>query len=248
METPWYADLRDALFVELPREAAQFRKGTRDVAGLVIEVPVDAGIDTVGAYANGAFRYYNAVSGASIVEPGTVPQVNDAARDLVLLANGLVKGSVPDGGIKMTAIDPSGARTCDASGRLGQLISERALQAVAMCAALREPGAVLPAPPEPKAIVYQYRVTAAATATNSRCPAGERHRILCWTTTFDEPIGRFFAGLLADDGWSDVTLEKTLAFAEPPKWGEPRDPDMIASYNRAMRVGWSILVFGAPLE
>jgi hypothetical protein len=246
--TPWYADVRGALFEELPREAMPARKGPRDAAGLVIEVPVDAGLDTVGAYANGAFRYYNATSGASIVEPDTIPALNDAARDLVRLANGLSAAAVPDGEMKMTVIDGSVPRVCSAEGLLGRLISEKALNAVTLCSELREPGAAVPASPDPQPIVYQFRVTAAATGKNPRCPQGERHRILCWSTTSDEPIGRFFAGYLAECGWSDVTLEKTLAFVATPEWSEPHDPNVVSSFDQALRAGWSVLVFGDPLE
>jgi hypothetical protein len=254
MDDPWYASMRPALFEDLPREAADALKDASPLArrgalGLVLEVPVDAGLETVGAYSNGAFRYYNASAGASIVLPETIPSLNDAARDLALLGNGLIASDVRDDEMRLTVIEAAARRECSGSTRLAQLISEKALMAVQACVDLREAGAAPPAPAqEPKPIVYQYRVTAAATEKNARCLAGERHRILCWSTTSDEPVGRFFAGYLADDGWSDVTLEKTLAFLKTPEWSEPQDPNVITSFEQAQRIGWSVLVFGAPLE
>jgi hypothetical protein len=245
-QTPWYADLRPPLFDDLPRAAQQATKATRGALGLVIEVPVDGGIDTVGAYADGAFRYYNAIRGATLVEPGGLPAINAAARDLVLLANGLVASIVPTGSMKMTIIDSSGKRTSAGSDRIGQLVSAKALQAVTTCMAMREPGAAAPITPDPAPIAYLHQVVATATPRNANCRPGERHRIMCWSTSADKPIGAFFAGVLFDQGWSDITIEKIEGYTAIPEWTEPRDPNLVAAFEQAMRVGWSLLVFREP--
>jgi hypothetical protein len=133
----WYDALRGALFDDLPR-AAQASAKPGGAYGLVIEVPVDAGVDTVGAYADGGFRYYNAVRGATIVEAGALPSINQAALRLVELASNLSASERGDGEPRLTVIDAQGSREAGPSGEVARQILDEALKAVVACANIRK--------------------------------------------------------------------------------------------------------------
>ena len=137
MTKSWYDAQRPALFDDLPR-AAQASAKPGGAYGLVIEVPVADGVDTVGAYADGGFRYYNAVRGATIVEADALPSLNQAARTLVDLAGNLVRSERGDGEPRRTVIDAQGSREAGPSSDVAQRILDEALKAVTACADIPE--------------------------------------------------------------------------------------------------------------
>ena len=89
----------------------------KDVLGVVIEIALDLGTDTIAAYADGTARYYNQ-GGAAVVFEGDDAGVNglvhgvlDAAR-ITVTAIGPWPGALPfqprKGEARMTILTPSG--------------------------------------------------------------------------------------------------------------------------------------------
>jgi len=60
--------------------------------GVVVEVALEAGLDTLAAYADGSVRYINHAGGVSVVEPGAL---DDAAAALVTAAGPVVAAIGP---------------------------------------------------------------------------------------------------------------------------------------------------------
>jgi hypothetical protein len=60
------------------------------ILGVIIEVPMDSGLDVLAAYSDGTVRYINQSGGMAIIEPGTLPEVNSEAKRLVELSQPVV--------------------------------------------------------------------------------------------------------------------------------------------------------------
>jgi hypothetical protein len=58
--------------------------------GVVVEVPLDKGLDALAAYADGRVRYINQTGKMAIVEPDGMPDANGAAKRLVELARPVI--------------------------------------------------------------------------------------------------------------------------------------------------------------
>ncbi len=104
--------------------------GSDTVLGVVLQVPVDGGIDTVAAYQDGTFRYYNAIRGAVMVEPGAEATVNADAKELVRLASGLLPQAPALDRPTISALTPAKAIVRSDDNAAGQAISQKALVTV----------------------------------------------------------------------------------------------------------------------
>ena len=62
----------------------------RVVVGVIIEYPVDKGLDVLAAYADGRVRYINQSGKTALVEPGGLPVASQMAQALVAHAQPLV--------------------------------------------------------------------------------------------------------------------------------------------------------------
>lgn len=60
------------------------------VLGVIIEVPLDHGLDVLAAYADGSVRYINQTGKMAIIEPGALPDASRQAKRLVELAKPVV--------------------------------------------------------------------------------------------------------------------------------------------------------------
>jgi hypothetical protein len=60
------------------------------VLGVIIEVPLDQGLDVLAAYADGSARYLNQTGKVAIIEPDGLPEANRQAKRLVELAQPVV--------------------------------------------------------------------------------------------------------------------------------------------------------------
>jgi hypothetical protein len=112
------------------RGIAVFGPGSDAVLGVVFQVPVDGGIDTVAAYEDGTFRYYNAIRGAVMVEPGAEATVNADAKELVRLASGLLPQAPALDRPTISALTPAKAIVGSDDSAAGQAISQQALVTV----------------------------------------------------------------------------------------------------------------------
>lgn len=139
----WAANALRSVGGSIPHESA-----SRTVLGVVLEIPVRGGIDTVAAYRDGTFRYYNAVRGAVVVEPGGASIVNEAAKDLVSAAAGSEPASVKPHGTKISFLTPAGVITIDDSTNIGTTLSLKALKLVQTCMHLRDSGSAAGEPPD----------------------------------------------------------------------------------------------------
>ena len=61
----------------------------KQLLGVIVEVPLQQGLDTLAAYADGRVRYLNQADKAAIIEDGA-PEVEALARELVAASQGLV--------------------------------------------------------------------------------------------------------------------------------------------------------------
>lgn len=112
--------------------------GSRVVLGVVLEVPVGHGFDTAAAYPDGSFRYYNAVRGAIIVNPGVAPVINNGAAELASIAAAFEPSPVRGDRIKISVLTPAGFIEGNDSHAVGELISAKALEVVRSCIELRD--------------------------------------------------------------------------------------------------------------
>jgi hypothetical protein len=112
------------------RGAAVSGPGSDDILGVVFQVPVDGGSDTVAAYADGTFRYYNAIRGAVMVEPGAEPTVNESAKELVRLASGLLPQTPPGDRATISALTPANTIVGSDDSAAGRSISQEAIVTV----------------------------------------------------------------------------------------------------------------------
>jgi hypothetical protein len=60
------------------------------VLGVIVEVPLDQGLDVLAAYADGSVRYINQSGKMAFIEPGGMPGVSRQAKQLVELAQSVV--------------------------------------------------------------------------------------------------------------------------------------------------------------
>ncbi len=58
--------------------------------GVIIEVPLDHGLDVMAAYADGSVRYINQTGKMAIIEPGGLPDASAQAKRLIELAQPIV--------------------------------------------------------------------------------------------------------------------------------------------------------------
>jgi hypothetical protein len=58
--------------------------------GVVIELPLDQGLDVLAAYADGSVRYINHSGKLAVIEPGGLPEANRRAKTLIELAQPIV--------------------------------------------------------------------------------------------------------------------------------------------------------------
>lgn len=89
----------------------------KHVQGAVAEVAVGDGHDVLAAYADGSVRYLN-VSGAAAVIDDTIPSVDEPARELLRVAQGIADAigpweepelpPLPVGHTRLTVLTPSG--------------------------------------------------------------------------------------------------------------------------------------------
>jgi hypothetical protein len=112
------------------RGVAVFGPGSDTVLGVVFQMPVDGGIDTVAAYQDGTFRYYNAIRGAVMVEPGAEATVNADAKELVRLASGLAPQAPALDRPTISALTPAKAIVGSDDNAAGRAISQQALVTV----------------------------------------------------------------------------------------------------------------------
>lgn len=61
------------------------------VLGVVIEVPMEQGLDVLAAYADGTVRYINQTGRMAIVEPGALPEAEQQAKRLIELSRQVVQ-------------------------------------------------------------------------------------------------------------------------------------------------------------
>jgi hypothetical protein len=113
--------------------------GSDIVLGVVFQVPVDGGIDTVAAYEDGAFRYYNAVRGGLLIEPGAEPTVNAGAKELVCLASGLRPQTPTPDRPTISVLTPAKSIVGGDDDAAGQAISRKALRTVTYAMSLGAP-------------------------------------------------------------------------------------------------------------
>jgi hypothetical protein len=113
--------------------------GSDIVLGVVFQVPVDSGIDTVAAYEDGAFRYYNAVRGGILIEPGAEPTVNAGAKELVRLASGLRPQTPTPDRPTISVLTPAQSIVGSNDDAAGQAISQKALDTVTYAMSLSDP-------------------------------------------------------------------------------------------------------------
>ncbi len=104
--------------------------GADSVLGVVFQVPVDGGDDTFAAYDDGTFRYYNAIRGAVMVEPGAEPAVNADAKELVRFASALREQTPAPGRPIISALTPARTIVGSDDDPAGQSISKKALVTV----------------------------------------------------------------------------------------------------------------------
>jgi hypothetical protein len=60
------------------------------VLGVVIEVPLEGGLDVLAAYPDGSVRYLNQAGKVAVVEPDGLPDANQMAKDLIDLSQPIV--------------------------------------------------------------------------------------------------------------------------------------------------------------
>ncbi len=60
------------------------------VLGIVMEVPLELGLDVLAAYADGSVRYINQTGKVTIIEPGSLAGAGEQARRLIDLARPVV--------------------------------------------------------------------------------------------------------------------------------------------------------------
>jgi hypothetical protein len=101
--------------------------GSDAVLGIVFQVPVDGGIDTVAAYDDGTFRYYNAIHGAVMVEPGAEATVNADVKEIVRLGSGLLAQTPAPGSPTISLLTPAATIVACDDSAAGQAISQKAL-------------------------------------------------------------------------------------------------------------------------
>jgi hypothetical protein len=112
------------------RNVAVSGSGANIVLGVVFQVPVDGGSDTVAAYDDGAFRYYNAIRGAVMVEPGAEATVNADAKELVRLASALLPQTPAPDRATISVLTPAQTIVASDDSATGQAISKKALVTV----------------------------------------------------------------------------------------------------------------------
>ncbi len=61
------------------------------VLGVIIEVPLDGGLDVLAAYADGRVRYINHTGKLAVIEPGGAPDVSLQAKRVIELARPVVE-------------------------------------------------------------------------------------------------------------------------------------------------------------
>ncbi len=69
--------------------------------GVVIEVPLDGGLDTLAAYADGRVRYINQSGKLTIVEEGASPSIEKLAKELVGISVPVVQKIGPWGNARL---------------------------------------------------------------------------------------------------------------------------------------------------
>jgi hypothetical protein len=62
------------------------------VLGVVIEIPLDQGLDVLAAYADGRIRYINQTGKMALIEADGLPEANQGAKRLIELAQPVVAG------------------------------------------------------------------------------------------------------------------------------------------------------------
>ncbi len=112
--------------------------GADSVLGVVFQVPVDGGNDTVAAYGDGTFRYYNAIRGAVMIEPGAEATVNADAKELVRFASALSEQTPAPGRPTISVLTPARTIVGSDDDPAGQSISRKALATVTYAMSLSD--------------------------------------------------------------------------------------------------------------
>jgi hypothetical protein len=108
-----------------------------EVLGVVLQVPLNGGTDTVAAYADGTFRYYNAVSGAIVVEPNSELRLNSDSKELTAMASSLQPVAAAADRMRITVLTPARLFVSTDDGVVGAAISQKALSMAMYAMSLR---------------------------------------------------------------------------------------------------------------